>query len=69
MSILNYFFIGFAFTFLVEVTISLTKNNPKVSKALNQGDWELAQRILCVVVWPLAALTFFGSFLKAYLRK
>ena len=71
MSILNYFFIGTAFTFIIDVLLGMKiiKKHPKVAKALNQGDWGLAQRILCIIIWPIAALTFFGSFLKAYFKK
>ena len=71
MSILNYFFIGAGFTFLIDLLLGmkLIKKHPKVAKALKQGDWGLPQRILCVIIWPLAALIFFSEFFKQFIKK
>ena len=46
MSILNYFFIGTAFTFVIDLLLGMK------------------QRILCILIWPLAALVFTFNFIK-----
>jgi|19_taG_2_1085344.scaffolds.fasta_scaffold67969_2 mannose/fructose/N-acetylgalactosamine-specific phosphotransferase system component IIC len=71
MSILNYFFIGFAFTFIIDLLLGVEKikDHPKIKKALEQGDWRLQERILCILIWPLAFLIFSTEFIKQYFRK
>ena len=67
MSILNYFFIGFAFIFLVDLLLKskYILNHPqKINK-----NWGWLERIVCIVIWPLAALVFLGAFFKAVFRK
>ena len=66
MNILNYFFIGAVFTFFIDLIFNKAKNHPKVKKALERGDWRLQERILCILVWPLAFLVFSTAFIKQY---
>tara|TARA_R110001592_G_scaffold256095_1_gene519802 strand:- start:38 stop:238 length:201 start_codon:yes stop_codon:yes gene_type:complete len=63
MTILNYFFIGFAFTFLIDILMGLNKikNHPK----MKNHKWEWNERIMCIVIWPVAFIVFFIAFLKA----
>jgi len=67
MSILNYFFIGFAFTFIVDVFMGYKpiKNNLKIKDIT----WGVKERLVCVLIWPLAALVFVISFIKQFLQK
>ena len=66
MTILNYFFTGFAFTFLIDVLMSLkpVKNHPK----MKNKTWGWYERILCILFWPIAFSVFFISFIKSYLK-
>ena len=71
MSILNYFFIGAAFTFLIDLLLGMKimKKHPLISKALKQGGWGMKERLICIIIWPLGALVFLISFIKSYFRK
>jgi mannose/fructose/N-acetylgalactosamine-specific phosphotransferase system component IIC len=69
MSIINYFFIGILFSCMVDIVTYFTRNDPKVKEFLENGDWGLIERILCILIWPLAALTFFSAFFKTYFKK
>ena len=62
--ILNYIFVGFAFTFLIDLLLNSEKikNHPNV-KGLSWGNKE---RIMCISIWPIAVLVFFLSFFKTY---
>ena len=62
MSILNYFFIGAGFTFVVDLLLSMERI--KAHTAIKDKDWGMTQRILCMVIWPLSALIFLISFIK-----
>ena len=66
MSILNYFFIGAGFTFIVDLLLSIERI--KTHTAMKDQEWGMAQRILCMVIWPLSALVFLISFLKTYFK-
>jgi len=63
MSILNYFFIGTAFTFIMDLVLSIkdVKNHP----TMKDQNWGLQQRILCVLIWPLSALIFTVALIKS----
>ena len=67
MSILNYFFIGVSFTFIVDLLLNIerVKNHPTM-KDQNWGVW---QRILCVTMWPLSVLIFLISFVKQFFKR
>tara|TARA_R110002167_G_scaffold118404_3_gene294880 strand:+ start:784 stop:999 length:216 start_codon:yes stop_codon:yes gene_type:complete len=71
MTILNYFFIGAIFIFLMDLLLGtkMIKNHPQIAKALKQGEWRLQERIICILIWPLAALVFFNAFFKALSKK
>ena len=66
MTVLNYFFIGFVFTFLIDILMSLKhiKNHPKMENHI----WEMKERIMCIFIWPIAFIVFFIAFLKAYFK-
>ena len=67
MSILNYFFIGVAFTFIVDLLLGLDtfKNHPK----MKDKTWGMNERIICTLIWPISALIFLISFIKTYFKK
>ena len=62
MSTLNYFFIGIVVAFIVEILLEIRgiKNHPSV---VNET-WGMKERVICVLVWPLAAIVFVMSFIK-----
>jgi hypothetical protein len=64
MSILNYFFIGFAFTFLIELLFNKFVNHPLLSKE----SWGFLERLICIIIWPLAVLVFLISFIKQFFK-
>ena len=66
MTILNYFFIGSFFTFLVDILINYkpVKNHVK----MKDKTWGWYERIICILFWPIASSVFFISFLKTYFR-
>ena len=66
MSILNYFFIGAGFTFIADLLLSTKhiKSHPTVE---NQ-EWGMTQRILCMVIWPLSVLVFLIAFIKQFFK-
>ena len=67
MNILNYFFIGVAFTFIVDLLLSIerVKNHPTMKKQ----KWGVWERILCVTMWPLSVLMFLISFTKTVFKR
>ena len=64
---LNYIFIGFVFTFILDLLLSLDsfKNHPKMKDKI----WGTKERIICIIIWPIASLTFIIAFIKSYFRK
>ena len=64
MTILNYFFIGFSFTFLIDLLMTLKpiKNHPK----MKDHTWGWNERITCILFWPIAFIVFFIAFIKSY---
>ena len=71
MSILNYFFIGAGFTFLIDLLLGMDfmRKHPTVSDALEKDGWGLKQRIMLVLIWPLGAIVFITFFIVAYIRQ
>ncbi len=70
MSILNYFFIGFAFSFLIDVFIYFMQNHPKVKELIIKGNrWGLKEITICALIWPISMLIFLFAFFKAVFRK
>ena len=57
MNIFNYFFIGFIFTFLVDLLMGLNKikNHPKMKDHV----WGWNERIICILFWPISFIIFF----------
>ena len=65
MSILNYFFIGTAFTFIMELLYQKFYKHP----SLKNEFWGFLERIICVIIWPLAAIVFCLAFIKSIFKK
>ena len=66
MSILNYFLIGFIFTFLMDILLDGLKSRGLLDKTI---EWDWLNRSLCIIIWPIAAAWFFISFFMQYFRK
>ena len=70
MSILNYFFVGFAFTFIIDLLLGMEKvqKHPKMENMINKN-WGWSGRITCMLIWPIATIIFLYSFIKEYFKK
>ena len=66
MSILNYFFIGAGFTFVMDLLLSIERI--KTHTAIKDKDWGMQERILCIIIWPLSSLVFLIAFIKQFLN-
>ena len=66
MTILNYFFIGAGFTFILDLILYKLQNHPIMLPVIEQ--WGNKTRIACIIVWPLAAVAFIFSFVKTYFK-
>ena len=65
MSILNYLFIGIVLTFFLDyVLANPLRNHPNLKDIV----WGLRERIICVLIWPVALLVFSYSFFKEYFK-
>jgi len=66
MSILNYFFIGTAFTFIVDLLLNVKsiKNHPK----MKDKNWGVRERIICIIVWPLSVIIFLTAFIRQFTK-
>ena len=64
--ILNYIFIGFVFTFLIDYISDKFKNHPAF-----QGvpEWTWGARIALTLFWPLGVIIFIYTFLKSYTKQ
>jgi len=58
----NYLFIGIIFTFIIDLFLNMSQNNPTVKNI--SEDWHNEQRIACVILWPIGVLWFIVSFIK-----
>ena len=67
MSILNYLFIGTAFTFVMDLLLSMESVRKHADVA--DKEWGMKQRILCILIWPLCFLVFIIAFIKSYFIK
>ena len=67
MSLLNYFFIGFSFTFFIDVMFYVCREHPKVKKA--SLEWGNSQRFWCMLLWPLTSVYLFYCIIKAGINK
>tara|TARA_B110000881_G_scaffold117259_1_gene102876 strand:- start:188 stop:388 length:201 start_codon:yes stop_codon:yes gene_type:complete len=66
MSILNYFFIGTVFTFIIDLLLSMERI--KTHPAVKDKDWGIRERIICVIVWPLSTVIFLIAFIKQFFK-
>ena len=68
MSILNYFFIGAGFTFIVDLLLGIEgiKNHPSMK---DSPQWDMKLRLFCILIWPLSALMFIIAFLTSFFRR
>ena len=64
--ILNYIFIGFAFTFIIDLLLNM--ESIRSHPAVENQEWGTTQRILCMVIWPLSALVFLIAFIKQFFK-
>ena len=66
MSLINYFFIGSIFTLGVDLLLGLKsiKNHPK----MKDHNWGWKERILCILIWPIAFIVFFTAFIKTSIK-
>ena len=64
--ILDYIFIGFVFTFIVDLLMGLKPiiNHPKMKDKVWWGN----ERIICILFWPIAFTIFTVQFIKSYFR-
>ena len=65
--VLNYFFIGFAFIFLLDLILIRLHKNPIMKEVVKRWGWK--ERVACVLVWPIAALVFSLSFVISHFKK
>ena len=63
--ILNYFFIGFVFTFLAEMLYQKFYDHP----LLRKQSWGSLERLICVLIWPAGLIVFLVAFIGAYFKK
>ena len=61
--VLNYIFIGFAFTFLLDYISDKYADNPAFK---NVPDWDWGARIALILFWPFGVAIFIYFFLKSY---
>tara|TARA_B110000046_G_scaffold162466_1_gene176785 strand:+ start:383 stop:583 length:201 start_codon:yes stop_codon:yes gene_type:complete len=66
MSLLNYFFIGAGFTFIVDLLLSMER--VRSHPAVESQEWGMVQRILCIIIWPLSVLVFLIAFIKQFFK-
>ena len=62
---LNYIFIGFAFIFILDCITSIYRDHEAFK---NVPELRLQERIVCVIIWPLALIAFVYSYLKTYFK-
>ena len=64
--ILNYIFVGFAFTFLIDLLLCM--ESVRKHEAVQGQDWGMTQRMLCILIWPLALLVFLINFINQFFK-
>ena len=69
MNILNYFFLGTAFTFIIDCIMKWQKDHPKVISLLENNNWKNETRIVCTLLWPLGILIFLTTFIITIFKK
>jgi len=63
--ILNYLFIGFVLSFLLDYISEKYKNHQSFQ---NVPEWDWQARIIFALFWPIGLIIFFYSYIKAYFR-
>ena len=66
MTLYKYFLIGFIFTLLIDMLMGMLKNQKLLPKKV---EWDWYNRILCIVIWPLAVAWFFIAFFKQFFKR
>ena len=66
MSIINYFFIGALFTFVLDLILTKLNKHPLMKEIIEKWGWK--ERVACVIIWPIAFITFSFSFIKTYFK-
>ena len=61
--VLNYIFIGFAFTFLLDYISDKYADDQAVKDV---PDWGWGARMMLILFWPLGIIVFVYTFLKSY---
>tara|TARA_R110000782_G_scaffold217132_1_gene304642 strand:+ start:294 stop:503 length:210 start_codon:yes stop_codon:yes gene_type:complete len=62
---LNYIFIGFIFTFILDLILYKLKDNITVKELGLEESWGDFQRIVCILIWPISLTVFLLSFIKS----
>lgn len=65
MTIFNYLFIGFVFTFFIELLIQQFIQHP----LLKSQNWGNLERLVCIIIWPLAFIVFLITFITSIFKK
>ena len=66
MTVLNYLFIGAAFTFVLDLILTKLNNHPLMEEVIKK--WGYKERIACIIIWPISALTFLIAFIKSIFK-
>ena len=66
MSIINYFFIGFTFAFIIDFLLNIesVKTHPK----MKDKSWGWRERTACILIWPVIILVFLYNFFKEFFK-
>jgi len=62
---LNYIFIGFAFSFILDFISDKYADHPSFQ---NVPEWSWGARIMLILFWPLGAAMFIYVYLKEYFK-
>jgi len=62
MTMLNYFFIGAGFTFVMDLLLSM--EHIKTHTTIKDKNWGMRERILCIAIWPISVLVFVIAFIR-----
>ena len=62
MSLINYFFIGIVFTFILDLILYKLKNHHLMKGVIEK--WGYKERIACALIWPIAITAFIYSLIK-----
>ena len=54
------------FVFVMDLWANKLKNMNLLSKTIN---WNLTEKLLAIIIWPIAALWFFIAFIRTIFKK